>query len=239
MVKTSYQLAFGVLAVVALLGAVLFHIYSVEPGKESCNNMYSRISKAYQRLLRPYPELRRFYLFLIFDRVAWSLWFPLLSGQLKDAGYREDMIGLFYTAQSATMSATSMVWGKLADRIGFLVIAVSEFLGALALAFIYLMKPWIFPLVGLALVGLSIAAWVPSYNRTIAVLARGESLGEAYASANAVRSIAGAAPPILGGLIYDELGSLSLYGLAVVLLVGAGIYALYFAERIEQGRGKQ
>ncbi len=234
-VKRSYMLAFAVLTLAALIGTIVFHALSVEAGKRRCTSLGRDIVAAYKRSLRPHRALRKFYLFLVIDRNSWSLWFPLLSAQLKAAGYREDMIGLFYTSSSVMMSATSIAWGKLADKLGSKILAVSELLGLLAAVFVAAMKPWYYPLLGLSFAGLSIAAWVPAYNRAIALLASRENIGEAYASANAVRSLAGAPTPIIGGAIYDSFGARALYTVSGALLLLAGIYAYYFAEKIEQG----
>ncbi|ABM80998.1 MFS transporter [Hyperthermus butylicus] len=224
--RAGYPQAFTVLTLSAAVGVTVFHILSMEPSEPACKNTLQKLRSAYTSALKPHKELRRLYPLLVVDRSGWSLWFPLLSAQLKAVGYTEDQIGALYTASSLLQATTSMVWGRLTDRLGpAKTVASSELLGAAALPLLANPHPWINAAAGMALIGLSIAAWVPAYNKLVAQLARG-NLGEAYANANAVRSLAGTPTPTIGGIIYETLGPAALYTLSATLLTTSAAYAL-------------
>ncbi|MET1128616.1 MAG: MFS transporter [Thermoproteota archaeon] len=221
----SYPRAFAVLTASATVGLAAFHALSVEPGASSCRDALRRVRSAYSSAVRPREGLRRLYPLLLVDRSGWSLWFPMLSAQLKAAGYAEDQIGALYSVSSLVQALTSTPWGRLTDKLGpARAVAVSELLGVAALPFLANPQPWANAAAGMALIGLSIAGWIPAYNKLVAQLAE-ERLGEAYANANAVRSLAGVPAPIIGGVIYEALGLAPLYALSGALLGAAAAYA--------------
>jgi MFS family permease len=221
----NYPQAFQVMTLSVAIGLTAFHALAVEP--ETVKRRVSlrvAVREAYRRALKPNPHLARLYTFLILDRSGWSLWFPLLSAHLKAAGYNEEQIGLLYTIASLVQTSASIPMGKLADKLGPTpVIASSEALGAVAAVLLANPKPLPVPATALSLAGLSIAAWVPAYNKLIPQIA-GERLGEAYASANAVRSLAGTPTPIIGGALYQTISPKTPFAISAAILAAATLY---------------
>ncbi len=223
----NYPQAFQAMTLAVGVGLAAFQAIAVEPKKQRAGRagLQEAVASAYCRALRPRRELARLYTFLIIDRSGWSLWFPLLSAHLKAAGYNEEQIGLIYTTASLAQTIASIPMGKLTDRLGpRRMIALSEALGAASAALLANPIPLPAPLAALALAGLSIAAWVPAYNKLIPQLAH-NNLGEAYANANAARSIAGTPTPIIGGALYQTLSPQTPFLLSTAILAAATAYA--------------
>ncbi len=224
--KTSYTTLFAFLAVLAAIGVSLFHILSMEPKQDSTRLRFRDVViGAYRRALKPNPRILKLYPLLVIDRSAWSLWFPLLSAHLKAVGYNEGEIGLLYTVQSVLFALSSVPWGRIADRIGPAeTIALSEAIALSAIPLLASPTPWFIAAAGMAVVGFSIAAWIPAYNKLVAQLA-GDRLGEAYANANAVRSLAGTPTPSIGGYLYQASGPIVVYSVSAVLMIASALYA--------------
>ena len=224
--KTSYPTLFAFLALLAVVGVSLFHAFSIELKQDTVKlGLKDIIIGAYQRALKPDPRILRLYPLLVIDRSAWSLWFPLLSAHFKAMGYNEGEIGLLYTVQSTLFALSSMPWGRVADYIGpARTIALSEAIALLAIPLLVSPVPWFTAAAGMAVVGFSIAAWIPAYNKLVAQLA-GDRLGEAYANANAVRSLAGTPTPSIGGYLYQANGPAVVYSVSAILLIVSAFYA--------------
>ncbi|MFN4046591.1 MAG: hypothetical protein ACK4H7_04545, partial [Acidilobaceae archaeon] len=79
--------------------------------------------------------------------------------------------------------------------------------------------------------GLSISFWIPGYNAFIARVYH--RMGEAYASTNAVRSLAGIPAPYLGGVLYESLTPLAPFMLCAFMLVPATAIALLKLKHLE------
>jgi DHA1 family multidrug resistance protein-like MFS transporter len=224
-VREGYPRLFALLSSLVLIGVILFHTLSVNIGEKKHTKGLAKVFiESYHRALRPQGRIMRLYPLLVLDRGGWSLWFPLLSAYLKSIGYAEDSIGLFYTIQNITHASTAIVWGKLVDRVGTSrVIVFSEALRVLALASFMLSTSQTVIAIGFALIGSAIAAWIPAYNKLVAQLAR-ERLGEAYANANAVRSLASTPMPSIGGYLSQAIGINTVFILASLLFIVSAMY---------------
>ncbi|MET1128421.1 MAG: MFS transporter [Thermoproteota archaeon] len=221
----GFKPAFGVLAVVAAAGVVLFYITAVETREARCGEVRKEAARAYRRLLSAPQGLRWLFLVVALDRAGWRLWFPMLSAYLYSMGYSEAEVGGLLSVMSLTQTVLTTIWGRLTERIGpHRLMALSEAFGAVAMAILASPVPALRAMAGMVIVGVSISAWVPGYNRTVAAIAR-EKLGEAYASSNAVRTFSSAFTPALGGAIYDSLGSIPLFSLSAVTVITAGMLA--------------
>lgn len=77
--------------------------------------------------------------------------------------------------------------------------------------------------IGFALIVSSIAAWIPTYNKLVVQLAK-ERLGESYANANAVRSLASTPMPSIGGYVSQIRGMSTVFCLASALFAISAIY---------------
>jgi MFS family permease len=81
------------------------------------------------------------------------------------------------------------------------------------------------PITGGLLLGLSIGAWIPSYNKIVALVFRAR-LGEAYASVNSLRMLSGAPSPLVGGSIYEALGAPLVFLSSIAMLAAAALLSL-------------
>ncbi len=225
----GFREAFHALALIALAGLAVFMALS-EP-VESPGRPPS-VAEAYRALLRPGRAMALVLGYVALDRVAWSLWFPLLSAHLYGSGYSEEQAGLLITASGGVQTLLMPVAGRAADRAGsWAALAASEALG-IAAALLYAdPHPWSRAAAAAGVMGASIALWVPGYNALIARAAGGS--GSAYAAANTARSLAGAPAPYAGGLLYDALGSWAAFAASAVLLAAAAGYAYLLLRRVE------
>ncbi len=226
-IHEGYPRLFMLLSFLVLVGVILFHILSIEPraGNSAQQSLITVFLESYKHALRPQRRIARLYPLLFLDRGGWSLWFPLLSAYLKSIGYVEDEIGFFYTIQNISHASTAIFWGRLVDRMGTTrVIVLSEFLRITALLFFMSSTEQAVIAAGFAFVGFSIAAWIPAYNKLVAQLA-GDRLGEAYANANAVRSLAGTPTPSIGGYLSQVRGINTVFMLASILFIFSALYA--------------
>ncbi|MET1101449.1 MAG: MFS transporter [Pyrodictiaceae archaeon] len=224
----NYSQAFQVMTLSTATGLSAFYMMAREPERQERGKgrtLNELLLEAYHRTFKPRQELAKLYLFLVLDRSGWSLWFPMLSAYFKALGHSEEEIGLFYTMTSLVQTISSIPLGKLADKAGAVkVLASSEAMGTAAVILLAEPRPIALLVTALTLIGLSIAAWIPAYNKLVAQLARGR-LGETYASANAVRSIASIPAPILGGLLYQSLGPQTPFIASALVLALATLYA--------------
>ncbi len=223
--RFSFRTGWILLLFFACIGVSLFHLLS-ERDPRKCTNPIEEMKGAYRRILSPSENLKKIYTLIAMDRTGWSLWFPMLSAYLYGHGYSEEQVGAIFTI-SAFIQALSMTgWGRLVDKVGpQRVLLASELVGVTAMALLVDPVPFLKGALIAALLGTSIASWVPSYNKLIALYAP-QRLGEAYASANSVRSLAGSFTPSIGGLLFDYVGPASVFGLSSILVLSAGLYAV-------------
>ena len=223
--QLGFRTGWTILLLSASLGVVLFHLLS-ERDIERCRSPLSEMRGAYRRILSPRPGMKRVYVLIAMDRTGWSLWFPMLSAYLYGSGYSEEEVGAIFTTSALIQAASMTLWGRLVDKIGpRRVLLVSEAIGVAAMVVLVDPTPFTRGLVAALFLGASIAAWVPSYNKLIALVSP-ERLGEAYASANSVRSLAGSFTPSIGGFIFDNFGQVPVFGLSSVAVISAGVYAI-------------
>ncbi len=228
----GYMTAFSTLAFSSLIGSIIFYALSREPeaGKDS-----GRVGllDVYVKTLKPEKNMVFMYAFVAVDRAAWMLWFPMLGAHFKSIGYGEASIGLLMGASNIVETLAMPLAGRLADRVGaYAALTLSEVSAALAALGLGLGggSPFV-AFASMLLVGLSISFWIPGYNAFIArVYSR---IGEAYASTNAVRSLAGIPSPYLGGVLYETLAPLAPFMLCAVMLIPAAITAILKLKALE------
>ncbi|GBF09508.1 putative MFS transporter [Aeropyrum pernix] len=229
----GFQGAFEVLAASSLVGLMLFTILSAGVRLREVNRPRS-VLEAYKSLLNPDPGFGRFLVFIGVDRLSWSLWFQMLTAHLYNHGFSEFQAGLAVTVSGVVQTGGLPLAGRLVDRLGAVIgLIASEALGAMAA--LLLMDPTplrVYP--AMVLMGVSIAYWVPSYNKMVALL-RGEG-GTGYTQVNTVRSIAGAPGPYLGGLLYDAISPMAPFAVSSILLLSLSILGrkLMIVERAEE-----
>jgi len=221
----GYRESFIVLFSLAAAGLAAFAAISVSPGDRVAKGG-SRLLEVYRRALRPERGYALVLGFLAMDRFSWSLWFPLLSAYLYKLGFDESEVGLLMSFSGLTRTISLPVFGRIIDRTGaWLGIAVSEALGLVSVSMLAYATGSMPVVVAVGAMGVSIALWIPSYNTLIARVA-GKRLGEAYAVANSIRSLAGSPAPYVGGLLYESLAPTAPFILSAFIMASAAVFAV-------------
>jgi MFS family permease len=84
----------------------------------------------------------------------------------------------------------------------------------------------------MSLIGVSIGSWIPAYNVYVARVY--ERLGEAYATTNAIRSVAGIPAPYIGGFLYEALALHAPLLVSAVVLMYTTLMALKPLREVER-----
>ena len=214
----GYSTTFLILALVATAGSLAFLSLSWEPETAREGQALSLLD-AYRRAFRPSRDLAVTYLFASLDRAAWNLWSPMLSAYLLQRGYDEVAIGTLISVSNVAEALITPVAGRLTDRLGSSVaLAVSEATAAVAALSLVSPVPHYVAALTMVLMGASIGFWIPGYSVYVAKVFRG-SIGEAFASINAVRSLVSVPAPYLGGLLYEVLAPAAPFVLSSAMLV--------------------
>ena len=225
----GYTSAFHLISLLALLSLALFILLSRPVSvRRAPRNPF----EAYAALLRPPKPFAAVLTLISIDRAAWSLWFPLLSAHLYSAGYTEDLVGLMITGGGVVQTLLLPVAGRLTDRASaWKIFAASEVIGAVTALLLTNPDPAWRAVAGLALLGGSIALWIPAYNTLIARIAGGS--GSSYAAANTARSVFSAPSPYIGGRLYDAIGPWAPFAASTALMIVVAIGASTLLPRYE------
>ncbi len=226
--RAGFEEAFLAGLSIILWATLVFYISAPSVGRpgRSAPTRKSLISTSYRELVSLGREAPLLYATVAVDRFAWTLWFPMLSAHLYSSGLSEELSGMTLTLMSVAQTLSLPFWGRLVDKLDpKSVIAGSEILGVASIALIIDPYPLARAMAGGFLIGLSIGAWVPSYNKIVALVFK-KRLGEAYASVNSLRMLSGSPSPLIGGALYENLGSLPVFALSSAILMIASILSL-------------
>ncbi len=234
-VHLGYWEAFTLLALITLLGSTLFYLTSEEPGAgpSSSGSNYSLLDP-YRRLLKPDKSLARLYIFVGLDRAAWMMWFPMLSALLVKIGYDEATIGILVGLSNALEALGAPLMGRLTDVLGAsTVLAISEVSAALSALTLATIKytGTIGAVAAMCLIGISISSWIPAYN--VYVAKAYDRLGEAFATANAIRGVAGIPAPYIGGVLHEILAFQAPLIVSAIILTYTAILSLTMLRKAE------
>ena len=220
------------------MGSLLFHIMSDEPrvGSRSASSSYGLLDP-YRRLLKPDRGLATLYVFVGFDRAAWMLWFPMLSAFLVKTGYDEAVVGVLIGLSNLLEAMLTPIMGRLTDTLGAsIVLALSEV--SVALAALTLTTINYTGIAGatasMCFIGVSMGSWIPAYNVYIARVY--ERLGEAYATTNAIRSVAGIPAPYVGGVLQEALALQAPFIVSAFILIYTAFMSLTTLRKTEIAR---
>jgi len=217
--SVGFKLAFLFLTVFSIIGLIVFQLTTTQPPRGTGREKYGSLIDAYRQVFKPNPLLSFAYIVTVLDRFGWSLWFPMLSAHMYNYGYNEAIVGLLGTIQSAAQATTLPLLGKLTDKLGSTnILMASEILATIATLLLINPTPWLRALIAYVLVGLSIAAWIPSFSKLVALATNGNKLSEAYASVNTIRIIPSIPAPLMGGILYDVIGPIAPYGSSAIIL---------------------
>ena len=225
-------LLFSLVWLVGLLAYVFMAPKLPEGGKRLPTR--SELIIRYKSILRIPKDLKDITLLVSVDRAGWTLWMPMLTAHLYNFGYSKEQIGVIFSIFGLTRTLTMMVWGKITDITKpYRILFISEMLGALGTIIIARPTNVLDAYIALVLIGLSIAAWIPSYNKFVAEIVPSTRYGEAYTTTNAYRSIIGIPMPYIGGFIYDKIGIVPLFSSSSSFIALAGMLFLILGRRRE------
>ncbi|MCE4611628.1 MAG: MFS transporter, partial [Desulfurococcales archaeon] len=157
----GFKASFQALALSSAVGLILFTVISTGVALRPLSRVPS-LREAYMGVLRPGRSMAGVLGYVALDRLGWSLWFPMLTGHLYSYGFSESEAGLIVTLGGVVQTLLLPPAGAMVDRLGAAkVLAVSEGLGVLT-ALLFADPSSIYRVyLGAALMGASIAFWVP------------------------------------------------------------------------------
>ena len=167
-----------------------------------------------------------FQIFLCVDRSGWRLWIPILNSYMKiKLGFSEDIIGLLSTIRGISSLISLIPSGRLVDKFGwFPALLLSEVTGGLAALTMALAQSPFIAAIAMALIGLSVALWIPGFNVAVPnVIPNKSELGRTYARCNFYRSVAAVPTPWIGGMLYNIIPTLPMVAGAILILTNLGI----------------
>jgi len=232
----GYRKIFLLFSIVWLVG-LLAYVFLAPKIPEANRRLPTKteVIARYKSIFKVPKDLRDITLLVSVDRIGWTLWMPILTAHLYNFGYSKEQIGVIFSIFGLTRTITMMLWGKITDITRpYKVLFISEILGALGTIIIAKPTNIIDAYVALILIGLAIAAWIPSYNKFVAEIVPSERYGEAYTTTNAYRSVVGIPMPYVGGFVYDKIGILPLFSSSSSFIALAGILFLILGKRREE-----
>jgi len=226
----GFQETFALASLMVFTGTIVFAITAenvraaMETGRTL--DVLGELKKAYASVLRPRGALRQAFLLVGVDRLAWSLWYPMLSAHLYGFGYSTATVGALMTLTTAIQTLLVLLGGRLTDIIGARkTLFLAEVAGAVGTAIVALPVPLSKLVSGVTLIGCSIGLWIPSYNKLLALVSDRDRLGVTYATTNAVRSLTSIPPPYIGGFVYDLYGPIPVFAISSALIAYSGLLA--------------
>jgi DHA1 family multidrug resistance protein-like MFS transporter len=157
---------------------------------------------------------------------------PMLTAHLYNFGYTKEQVGFIYGIFGVSRTVTMLVWGRVTDVVGsYRVLFLAEVFGAIGTLIVARPVSVLHAILGITFIGLSVAAWIPSYNKFVAEIVPPQRYGEAYTTTNAYRSLVGVPTPYVGGYLYDSIGVLPLFSVSSLTILTAGVLFLSVGSR--------
>lgn len=161
-----------------------------------------------KKLIKPPPELRRFFIATVFDRFGWNLWRFTLFGMLMEFyGFNVLQIGILHAVFFTTMALFQIPAGRVVDRYGrkiFLIL--SEIILIVALLSVIRLKTFFEFVLFFGLVGVAGAVWLPAFGSYMANITLKGERGRIIGDLNAVRGLISFPAPLIGGALFTLLG---------------------------------
>lgn len=219
--RMGYARLFSLILVLALASLVFAAIAFKETLPDRRLPHPSELRARLIETVKVHPRERTVIEFMIMDRIAWSLWFPLLTPYLKVAyGLEPAEVGVLMTLVDVVGVFTQYGVGIAADRIGALKpLMLSEVAGITIGTLMYVGLPKNLLPVAMVLLGIAISSWIPAYNTLLSRISPspGER-GRLFAKSNFYRTIVGSPSSGLGGWMFSHIGLGSPFATSAVLL---------------------
>jgi hypothetical protein len=181
-------------------------------------------------------KLIYFIIFASIDRFSYNLWAQLIFALTASENIRAEVVSITYSIQNLSWFVSQYIFGLLSDKINpVYILFLSEFLtgsSAYLLAEgIYLYSD-IYIVFSFILIGLSIASWIPSYNKYIQINIKKDDRTIFMISVNILASLTGFSAPLISVYLKDLLlkGLGHLYIATILHIINASIF-LYTQRR--------
>jgi len=227
----GYIITFTISAITA--GLALPIILLTIPESKSRSSSSLTIKEFIKGVIPKKNELG-FQIFLCVDRGGWRLWIPILNSYMKvKLGFSEDIIGLLSTIRGISSLISLIPSGRLVDKFGwFPALLLSEVTGGLATLTMALAQSSFIAAIAMALIGLSVALWIPGFNVAVPnIIPNKSELGRTYARCNFYRSVAAVPTPWIGGMLYNIIPTLPMVAGAILILTNLGILKVFVKTR--------
>jgi len=203
----GYQLLFASLFALMMLSALLI-LYIKHP-RSRAKPIETFSTRDLAQIARDLRAVWFIAAYGCLDRFSFYLWFPLAPAYLSEKGFGDGDVALLYAVQNLSWFLTSYAFGTLSDRKPTAVLASSELLtAATAVTLSIDPSPGSVPLyASFALLGVSIASWIPSYNMVVRLLAYGDRIGRIYSSLYVMSTAAGIPSPYIGAMLRETISS--------------------------------
>jgi len=180
---------------------------------------------ALPRIISPSPRLRWFYIAVAVDLIAFGTGSSILFGLLtREYGFSTLQLGLLSSALSLTWAGSQWFVGRKVDHHGSIpFLILSEAIAMVVCAGWLMARSFLAFLLLHAVLGLAVAAWVPSFLSWIAGSVPEGSRAEEMGRLGAFRGLLSFPAPYIGGLLYDLVG---FRGPILANLIGAGVVIL-------------
>lgn len=201
----GFHTTFGLASAIGLVALVIAYRMVSETFGNDYNHVL--VTSRTRDLFLPEKGLIHVYVMASLDRVAWFVWFPLLNAYVVDVfKVNATMVGLLVFVMNLAWITFQYQAGRLADKLGApKIILLSQVLAVVVMVGLSLTTSiMMLPLIW-AIMGLSLACWIPSFNMVVANLRGPELRGLTFAKVNMFRSFVTIPFPLLGGYLYENV----------------------------------
>ena len=150
-----------------------------------------------------------FLVFVVIDKFTYNMWAQLLFALVSYENIPSEISAYLLTTQNLSWFLSQYLFGHLSDKINpVYVISLSELLtglSALTIALSLQTNYVIGVLISFILLGLSIASWIPSYNKFIQLNVSYRDRAIVLSLLNIYAILIGSPGPFVGSLIRDAL----------------------------------
>jgi len=161
----------------------------------------------------------------VLERISWGLWIFILNAIPNDLyGLGPEYLGLALSIQNSSWFISQYIFGRITDKVKPKYIYMfSNFVGIPMILLMLFVKDTRILLLTWALFGVSIASWIPSFNKLVFKITDIETRATTYGRIDSLRNLLGFPTPYIGGLMYVNIG------LYAPLYTGMGLIAILMA----------
>ena len=184
------------------------------------------------KLLKEHRNFRLMAVGLIFHAIGYNMTASFISVHAGELGLADSEIGFVNFTWLASMTATTMPWSFLTDRIGGKIILAGHVLFS-SISWMAYASTWNFAAIVCAAIFMGVVASMdmPARRKLLAELESGQGIGTLIGSLDMLTMLSSIPAPILGGIIY-QLSNLQALFLAAsaVNLIGVPLLLRVRAE---------